>query len=374
MAQLYATDGDIGVNAELTYDVAGSKSKKFSVDDNGVMTALLPLDREETDRVVVTVLASDGGIPSRSATATVVVNLLDVNDCRPVFRKDVFMFEVLEGTQIGQFVGLVSASDEDNDTNQEMFYHVLDDKGSSSGMFRVNRNSGEIRTGAELDRESAAVHSFIALATDKGEPPLTGSATVIINVLDVNDNDPVFIFPLATDDSDWENESLTIPHSWDPAEPLATIVAHDADEGLNAQIVYTLSSINSSAPFSMNPSTGAISLRGDLSPNDVGLYIMTVAATDQGPKQQRATQAPLYIDVYFDNSTLLLGVSDPRGVSQALVLGVIAGAVVLVLVCLVAVVFVVCLRRGRAHRKLNGGVPNSGNGRHCVVGVCVFVK
>lgn len=359
IVQLYATDGDIGVNAKLSYDVAGINHKKFTVDSDGLMTALIPLDREDSQRIVVTVLATDGGIPTRSATATVVVNLIDVNDCRPEFDLDVFEFSVEEGQPAGKFVGIVSASDQDDGTNQQVFYH-FPDHGQISRLFRVDLSGGIISTGAVLDRENVAMHTVIVLATDRGDPPLTGTATVVIKVLDVNDNDPVFVFPLAARNSDsgWENDSLSIPHSWNPAKPLATVKANDKDEGLNAEIMYTLSSINYSAPFSMNPSTGAIMLKGELSPEDVGLYIMTVAATDQGPKQQRATQAPLYIDVFFDNSTLLLG-TKTRGPSQALVLGIIGGVAVLVLACLVGVVFVVCFKRGRTQRKLSGGVPNS---------------
>ncbi|GFR88384.1 protocadherin-11 X-linked [Elysia marginata] len=358
IVELSATDGDIGKNAELTFDVAGINSKKFSVDSDGFMTALLPLDREDSQRIVVTVLAADGGIPSRSATATVVINLLDINDCRPEFDRDVFEFSVEEGTRVGHFVGIVSASDQDDGTNQRLFYH-FPLKGQSSRLFHMDLDGGIISTGAVLDREESAMHTVLVLATDRGNPPLTGTATVVVKVLDVNDNDPVFEFPLATTETGWENDSLSIPHSCDPAKPLATVKARDKDEGLNAQIVYTLSSINYSAPFSMNPSTGAISLDGELSPDDVGLYIMTVAATDQGPKQQRATQAPLYIDVFFDNSTLLLGAGNVHGPSQALVLGIVISLIVLVLACLLAVVFVVCFRRSRTHRKLNGGVPNS---------------
>ncbi|RUS72532.1 hypothetical protein EGW08_019699 [Elysia chlorotica] len=358
IVQLSATDGDIGENAELTYDVAGINSKKFSVDSDGLMTALVPLDREESPTIVVTVLATDGGMPARSATASVTVSLDDVNDCRPKFDSDVFEFSVEEGQPAGRYVGIVSAIDQDENINQELFYH-FPNKVSNSGIFRLDLDQGTITTGAVLDREDIDMYTILVLATDRGTPPLTGTATVIIKVLDVNDNDPVFVFPFARTESDWENDSLTIPHSWDPAKPLAKVLARDKDEGLNAQIVYTLSSINYSAPFSVNPSTGAISLDGELSPDDVGLYIMTVAATDQGPRQQRATQAPLYIDVFFDNSTLLFGAGSTRGPSQALVLGIVVGLILLVLVCLVGVVFVVCLRRGRTQRKLNGGVPNS---------------
>lgn len=44
----------------------------------------------------------------------------------------------------------------------------------------------------ELDREVESTHKFSLIARDGGDEPNTGSISVIINVQDVNDNDPLF--------------------------------------------------------------------------------------------------------------------------------------------------------------------------------------
>ncbi|NWW56990.1 PCDAB protein, partial [Ifrita kowaldi] len=54
-------------------------------------------------------------------------------------------------------------------------------------IFRIDRNSGEIRLMGDLDFEDVRLYRLQVDATDKGTPPLSGHCKVVVEVLDVND-------------------------------------------------------------------------------------------------------------------------------------------------------------------------------------------
>jgi len=59
------------------------------------------------------VTVRDGGTPSRSATQSVVVEVMDVNDERPRFDRSSYYFSVAENCPLGTVVGSVHAVDDD---------------------------------------------------------------------------------------------------------------------------------------------------------------------------------------------------------------------------------------------------------------------
>ena len=94
VGQIYATDRDIGRNAELTYSSSEKSQQYFSVDPKtGFIVSRTQLDRElliselGTDSVTFEVVVSDNGIPKLSDSATVTITILDENDNKPKFSK-----------------------------------------------------------------------------------------------------------------------------------------------------------------------------------------------------------------------------------------------------------------------------------------------
>ncbi|CAL1536244.1 unnamed protein product [Lymnaea stagnalis] len=348
ITQLNVTDNDIGINAEFFYQVVGSHEQTFSVDGTGRMTANIPLDREEAGKIVVTIRATDKAVSPLSSSATVEITLLDVNDERPVFSQSVYTMEVEEENPPGKYVGIVSASDKDLGANGSIIY-MLHPSTQREGMFSVSLDGGVIKTNAVLDRERKDGYDLMVFAVDKGNPSLTGSTFVIIKVTDINDNEPYFLYPVDG------NNTLPIPHTFQKHDVIVDIKAKDMDAGVNGQISYSLNTINKSAPFTINRVTGAITLEENLLQKDTGLYIMTIVASDQAKEQQKATQTLLYIDVYFDNSTLITA-AGTAGPSEEVLIAIII--VILVLVIAAAVFFIIfCIRRRKLQMK--NGVPNS---------------
>lgn len=97
------------------------------------------LDRETRDRYDITVLASDNGTPTASATTHVIVNVLDFNDNDPQFGRDSYHFAVEENLRRGAIIGSVRAIDADIGANAAIRYSIL----PSNTSFQINPVTGE---------------------------------------------------------------------------------------------------------------------------------------------------------------------------------------------------------------------------------------
>lgn len=64
--------------------------------------------------------------------------------------------------------------------------------GNPEGVFDIVRETGEIRLAKLIDFESKQLYTLIVKAQNKPPDTLSSTATININVIDVNDNSPVF--------------------------------------------------------------------------------------------------------------------------------------------------------------------------------------
>lgn len=69
-----------------------------------------------------------------------------------------------------------------------LLFHFLDS-------FAIDSTFGTIRTSKILDHEMIAFYNLTITATDGGTPALSSSIFVVINVQDINDNQPIFSKP-----------------------------------------------------------------------------------------------------------------------------------------------------------------------------------
>uniref|UniRef100_A0A8C6TIH5 Protocadherin 1 n=1 Tax=Neogobius melanostomus TaxID=47308 RepID=A0A8C6TIH5_9GOBI len=119
------------------------------------------------------------------------VQVTDINDNAPSFSPVVFEVDFAEENQPGDKVLEVIAADADSGTNAELIYSIVE--GTARHLFEIDSASGTVRVKNVLDREDIERYEFRVAAADKGVPSKTGTATVVINVLDRNDNDPKFM-------------------------------------------------------------------------------------------------------------------------------------------------------------------------------------
>uniref|UniRef100_A0A3B3CPW6 Si:ch211-186j3.6 n=1 Tax=Oryzias melastigma TaxID=30732 RepID=A0A3B3CPW6_ORYME len=193
---LSAEDRDTGENAQLTFSVvAGDPEQKFYMvshkqEQRGVLRLKKHLDyeRHSEQRFNLTLKVEDLDF---SSLLQCVVEVEDFNDHAPVFIPHFLSLAPLpEDISVGTSVARLVASDSDSGQNRDITYS-LSAESDPDGLFTIDQ-AGVLSVARPLDREKVAQHHLVVMATDHGLPALTGSATVQLPLLDVNDNGPEF--------------------------------------------------------------------------------------------------------------------------------------------------------------------------------------
>ncbi|KAG5896554.1 hypothetical protein JTB14_010383 [Gonioctena quinquepunctata] len=152
----------------------------------------LPLDRELQPNYTLDVVATDTGTPPLHASRTINLQVTDINDNAPEFQKGVYHANVMEVSDPGTSVIQVVATDKDEGNNSAVTYSLLESPETHSGWFQIDSRSGLVTTRAHVDCETDPSPRLTVVATDSGFPPLSSSATVLVTIHDVNDNEPIF--------------------------------------------------------------------------------------------------------------------------------------------------------------------------------------
>ncbi|KAK2918784.1 protocadherin Fat 1a isoform X2 [Channa argus] len=267
--QVSATDADIRSNAQISYELQGVGSELFVIDaDTGELKTLQPLDREEQDEHRFKVRAVDGG--GRYCEAEIHVTVEDVNDNPPQFLSDPYTITVFENTEIGTYVAKLLANDIDTGFNSDIFYSLVD---SANGYFSVDEHTGVVTLEHPLDREVQSVYELKARASNQGLPRLSSLCQVVISVLDINDNPPVF-----------EHREYIATLSEDVAvgAQVLRVQAASRDMEANGEISYSIISGNERGLFRVDPRTGDIFVIEPLDYEVSHEYYITIEATDGG--------------------------------------------------------------------------------------------
>lgn len=186
--QVRVYDEDKGSHFKFSFDESSQDlSSVFSLDtDSGWLQLMAPLDREKTDVYNVTVLVIDGERPdSLSNTTLVQIQVTDCNDNPPVFKRNQFITAVNEGAPPGTILLSITTVDADIGINSNVNYFIIG--GDLLGKFQVHKN-GEIFVNGVLDRENVDHYKLLLAATDGG---YVTTATILVEILDDNDNSPV---------------------------------------------------------------------------------------------------------------------------------------------------------------------------------------
>ncbi|XP_058694402.1 protocadherin-7 isoform X1 [Poecile atricapillus] len=367
VATVVATDADSGKNAEITYSLEASPLSSeapgsiFSIDpDSGDVSVQAVLDREQRDTYEFQVTARDKGVPSLQGSTTVVVRVSDRNDNEPRFMQDVFTFYVKENLQPNSPVGMVTVMDFDKGRNAELSLSIQPgDHDQTAGIFSIENDTGTIFSTVSFDREQQTSYTFKVKAVDGGEPPRSATATVSLFVMDENDNAPTVTFP--------SNSSYTVlPPSSNMRTVVATVVATDADTGLNADLNYSIVGGNPFKLFEIDPASGVVSLVGKLAPKHYGLHRLVVQVNDSGqPPQSTTALLHVFVNESLSNATVVESqvarslhtplaqdiAGDPSyELSKqrlSIVIGVVAGIMTVILLILVVVMARYCRSKGK---------------------------
>jgi protocadherin Fat 1/2/3 len=140
----------------------------------------------------LTLRAVDGGTPPRNSTATLHVTVSDWNDHAPVFDREHYEVRIVETAPVGTPLIRLRVSDQDQGRNAQVQLSIVG--GNQGGHFRINPTSGVLYTALPLDAEMRAEHILTVSAIDQGTAGTRqqSSAKITVQVLDANDNDPIF--------------------------------------------------------------------------------------------------------------------------------------------------------------------------------------
>ncbi|XP_053315030.1 protocadherin Fat 1 [Spea bombifrons] len=268
--QVSASDADIRSNAEITYTLHGPGAENFHLHAiTGELKTSSPLDREIQEVYHLWVKASDGG--GRFCQADIELTLEDINDNAPEFSSDPYTVTVFENTEPKTPLTRVQAIDADAGLNHKVQYSLVN---SAEGQFSIDELSGIISLEKMLDRESQAVYTLTVRATDQGLPrKLSSVASVVVSVLDINDNPPVF---------EHREYGATLSEDIAVGTEVLQVYATSRDIEVNAEISYKIISGNEHGKFSINPVTGMIFIIESLDYETSPEYYLTVEATDGG--------------------------------------------------------------------------------------------
>ncbi|XP_066572717.1 protocadherin Fat 2 [Amia ocellicauda] len=275
---LTAVDKDLGRDGVVRYHIRdGTGLGVFSIEEEtGIIRTADALDCESIPHYWLTVYATDlGAVPLVSKTE-VFIEVMDINDNPPELSQPVYFGSVLENSPKNKSILKVVASDPDSVSQGKLTFQILD---TQRTFFTINSKTGVISTLVPLDREQKAEHILEVTISDNGKPPMRSTASVVIRVMDENDNGPRFSHKLFY-------VRLPERQGVKQAEQVYRMIAHDDDEGPNAEVTYSLKE-DGENKFHINPTTGVVSSGSDFAAGNYS--ILTIQATDNGSPVRSST-------------------------------------------------------------------------------------
>ncbi|XP_074505050.1 protocadherin alpha-3-like isoform X8 [Sebastes fasciatus] len=274
-------DPDSGRFSVQQYKLSQNDHFRLEVKDKGeygkipTLVVQKSLDREIAGGHSLVLTALDGGKPPKSGTMNILVKVLDVNDNAPVFSKDVYSVTLSENAPVGITVIQVNATDLDEGQNGEVVYSFSNSMNQNIlNLFDINALTGEITVKGLIDYEEKDRYDIEIEASDKGIVPLTTEKSVIIKIIDVNDNAP---------EIEVTSFSSSIPEDSRPGTTVALISVNDLDSGLNGKVIC---SISEDAPFALSPSLKdkmyTLVTKSPLNREKQSHYDLTITAKDAG--------------------------------------------------------------------------------------------
>ncbi|XP_056136488.1 protocadherin alpha-3-like [Lampris incognitus] len=259
--------------------VTGSKGKYFEVNPKtGVLYVSERIDREELcSKVAKCIVNVEAVINDPLNVYRLKINILDINDNAPFFSENLQSLNIPESNSPGMKFGLIEASDLDVGKNNVNTYKLSSNEYFSLEIHKAGESvSAELLLQKALDREKQPVIKLTLTALDGGNPPKSGTSHIIVNVLDNNDNAPVFSSSLYKTQV---VENLAI------GTTVIVLSAQDADEGLNSEIEYSLRSKGQDHIldlFQIDPKTGAITIKGKIDFEESPAFEIHAQASDKG--------------------------------------------------------------------------------------------
>ncbi|XP_056323482.1 protocadherin alpha-7-like [Danio aesculapii] len=273
----------------------GSNAKYFDVNlKTGTLFVKDRIDREElcgVNQKCALNLEALAQNPHRLYRLEIVI--VDVNDNAPLFPNSTYPLSVTENANEGDRFPLPFAKDSDVGSNS-----LKDYKLSSNEYFSIDVHSEQHIISAELvlqkalDREKQAVIHLILTAVDGGKPSKSGTLNIVVELMDENDNKPIFSKPLY---------KVKVKENSQFGTKIIAVSASDLDEGTNGQILYSfLGNTDEQNLFTINSNSGEIVVQGQIDYEEHSAIQLRVQARDKGSPPKSA-HCKVLVEVVDEN-------------------------------------------------------------------------
>ncbi|XP_053284251.1 protocadherin gamma-A12 isoform X9 [Pleuronectes platessa] len=198
------------------------------------------------------------------------LHVQDINDNSPQFNEEIINIEIRESADRGARFVIEEAHDADVGQNSVQQYSL---KKNDNFILASNRNTLELVLDKELDREKQGDMNLLLTALDGGSPQRSGTVVIHVNVLDANDNAPVFSQALY---------KASLPENSPLDTVVVTVSATDADEGVNGDVTYDFGHVTEDVKkvFSIDRKNGKITVNGAIDYESVTSYDLRIKAKD----------------------------------------------------------------------------------------------
>lgn len=238
--KVHAMDRDISINGARNYSILTLGDKfKINPSTGQILTKVL-LDHETDPFLMFIVQVCDQGFPLRlCSNTTVLVTVIDINDGTPQFDYSTYRTSLCNDTLLSTVVLHVAATDTDSGQNGEVSYSII---GSLDSFLSFNNQTGQIFLTSEISpSDVGSTINFQVEATDGGDPSLSSTCNVIIDICD-RDTDIIKF-----------NQSYyygDLPENESPGVIIATVVAQSPF----GPITYHITPPNQTLPFNISDS------------------------------------------------------------------------------------------------------------------------
>ncbi|XP_077427831.1 protocadherin-10a isoform X1 [Vanacampus margaritifer] len=247
--------------------------------ENGALVVREKIDREEIcKQAIPCLLHLEVFLENPLELFRVEIEVMDINDNPPRFPEADISVEISESAIPGTRFPVENAFDPDVGANALSTYAItnnnnfyLDVQTQSDG-----NKFAELVLEKPLDREQQAVHRYVLTAVDGGNPQRTGTALLVVKVLDSNDNAPTF---------DQSVYTVNLRENSPVGTQVIQLNATDVDEGQNGEIIYSFSNHNTPRIkdlFSIDARTGRIEVAGEVDYEESSTHQIYVQAKDLG--------------------------------------------------------------------------------------------
>lgn len=298
VVQVYAIDRDAGDNAKIIYSiVSGNIGNAFEIDENlGIISVVKELDIQALPEYMLQVKASDNGKPSLSSQIPVHIMVQMADNAPPRFTTDKKdrAAEIYENLPIGSFVKHLEV----RSTSSVLFEIV---NGNQGDVFFINPSTGIVTTKDDVDYEKNNFFNLTIRATNMASKETT--CNLIIQVLDKNDNNPLFEHSLyrgEISESAPIGSLVTLSENGTVLNETIPLVikARDNDSGQNALLHFDIIEYLPRKYFHIDSSSGAIKNIFILDYEKIPFYSFNVKVSDLGkPRLTSLTTARVEIKI-----------------------------------------------------------------------------